>query len=77
MSETKTPTADSRPGLVDLHEWDELIFGGFYCTHCTPDDADDPDQNVYWPCPTLREAGMTNEEAVEIIREFRETINRT
>ncbi|GAA2929347.1 hypothetical protein [Streptomyces enissocaesilis] len=60
-------TEGERAALLKLHEWDELIFGGFYCTHCTPDDADDPDQNVYWPCPPLREAGVTNEEAVEII----------
>jgi hypothetical protein len=63
-----------RDALVKLHDWDELIFGGFYCTHCTPDDADEEDQNVYWPCPSLRTVGMTDEEANEIIRAHRAAI---
>ena len=60
--------------LLKLHEWDELIFGGFYCMHCTPDDADDPDQNVYWPCPPLREVGVTDVEAVALITAHRSAI---
>lgn len=60
--------------LLTLHEFDELIFGGFYCMHCTPDDADDPDQNVYWPCPPLREAGVDDIEAVAIISAHRAAI---
>lgn len=62
------------PGLIELHDWDELIFGGFYCMHCTPDDADDPDDNVYWPCPTLRAAGMTDEQAIGLINAQRARI---
>ena len=27
---------NTRAELLKLHEWDELLFGGFYCTHCTP-----------------------------------------
>ena len=63
-----------RSELVKLHDWDELIFGGFYCTHCTPDDADDPDDNVYWPCPSLRAAGVTDEEAIALITARRAAI---
>ncbi|MGW0626498.1 hypothetical protein [Streptomyces sp. NPDC002758] len=63
-----------KDALLKLHEWDELIFGGFYCMHCTPDDADDPDQNVYWPCPPLREVGVTNAEAVALISAHRAAI---
>lgn len=63
-----------RAALLKLHEWDELLFGGIYCMHCTPDDADDPDQNVYWPCPPLRAAGVTDEEAVAHINAERAEI---
>lgn len=58
-----------RAAMIRLHEWDELIFGGYICLHCTPDDADDPDQNVAFPCPPLREAGITEEIAAKIITE--------
>lgn len=57
----------AKDALLNLHEYDELIFGGFYCTYCTPDDADDPDQNVYWPCPPLREIGVTEVDAIVLI----------
>lgn len=62
------------PDLLALHKYDELIFGGFICTHCTPDDADDADDNVGFPCPPLREAGMTNDMAVQVIKAHRELI---
>jgi hypothetical protein len=65
-----------RAELVKLHEYDELIFGGFYCTYCTPDDCDDPDDNVYWPCPSLRAAGVTDDEAIEIITARRAAIEK-
>jgi hypothetical protein len=65
---------DPRARLLKKHDWDELIFGGFYCMECTPEDADDPDQNVYWPCPPLRAVGVTDEEAKEIIKTYRERI---
>jgi len=64
-----------KDALLKLHDWDELIFGGFYCMHCTPDDTDDPDQNVMWPCPTLRAAGVTDEDAIRIITGHRAAIN--
>ena len=63
-----------KDALLKLHEYDELVFGGFYCMHCTPDDADDPDQNVYWPCQRLREVGVTDVEAVAIISAHRAAI---
>jgi len=66
---------DTRAALLKLHDWDELIFGGFYCLHCTPDDAFDPDDNVYWPCPTLREAGVTNDEARDLIQQERDRVH--
>jgi hypothetical protein len=50
-------TATERTALIELHDWDELIFGGFYCLHCTPDDPDSLDDPIAWPCPTLRDAG--------------------
>lgn len=45
-------------GLTAKHPFDMLIFGGYICTTCTPKDADDPDDNVNWPCPALIEAGL-------------------
>jgi hypothetical protein len=56
-----------RAAMLRLHEWDELVFGGYICTHCTPADADDPEQNVGFPCPPLRDAGVTEEMAAKII----------
>ncbi|MEU8040936.1 hypothetical protein [Streptosporangium sp. NPDC049078] len=63
-----------RAELISLHEREELIFGGFICLHCTPDDADDPDDNVYWPCPSLRAVGVTDEEAIALITAHRAAI---
>lgn len=67
---------DERAALLALHEYDELIFGGFICTHCTPnwEDGDDPDDNVAWPCPSLRAIGVTDEEAIAIIKAHRAEI---
>ncbi|BAL87339.1 hypothetical protein AMIS_21190 [Actinoplanes missouriensis 431] len=62
------------PALLALHDWDELIFGGFICLHCTPDDAEFPEENVGWPCATLQEAGMTDEMAEQVIKNDRERI---
>lgn len=67
-------TVEQRDDLIKLHEYDELIFGGFICTHCTPDDCDDPDDNVYWPCQPLRDAGVTDHEAVALIKAHRADI---
>jgi hypothetical protein len=68
VAATNNPLLQSgREALIKLHDWDELIFGGFICTHCTPADADDPADNVYWPCQQLRVAGMDDEEAKAII----------
>ncbi|MGQ4513618.1 hypothetical protein [Streptomyces sp. DW26H14] len=66
-----------KDALLKLHDWDELIFGGFYCMHCTPDDADDVDQNIAWPCPPLQEVGVTYDEAARIIVAHRGAINCT
>jgi len=68
LDETAQLSAEQREELIKLHEYDELIFGGFICLQCTPDDCDDPDDNVYYPCPPLRAVGVTNEEAVLIIK---------
>lgn len=62
----------SREQLLKLHDWDELVFGGIYCTHCTSDDPYTWDDPTAWPCPTLREAGMTDAEAVAFIENERE-----
>ncbi|SFK91796.1 hypothetical protein SAMN05216275_14121 [Streptosporangium canum] len=66
----------TRADLIKLHEYDELIFGGVYCTHCTPDDCADADDNVMWPCPPLRAAGVTDDEAIEIITARRAAIEK-
>jgi hypothetical protein len=63
-----------RAELLKLHDWDELLFGGFYCLHCTPDDADDFEDPIAWPCQPLREAGVTDEEARALIAEHREKV---
>ncbi|MCX4543834.1 hypothetical protein [Streptomyces sp. NBC_01565] len=63
------PTA--REQLLKLHDWDELLFGGFYCLHCTPDDPYSLDDPIAWPCPALRQAGMTDAEAIAFIQDER------
>lgn len=65
---------EQRAELIKLHEYDELIFGGFICLHCTPGNCDDPDDNVYWPCQPLREVGVTDHEAVALIKAQRAEI---
>jgi hypothetical protein len=69
------PTSTDNPGLpalLSLHDWDELVFGGFYCLHCTPEDAEAFDEApVAWPCQPLRDAGLTNEQAIDVIERFR------
>lgn len=66
-----------RARLLALHEYDQLLFGGvFICLHCTPDDCDDPDLNVVWPCPSLRAVGVTDEEGNAIILAHRAEIAR-
>jgi hypothetical protein len=67
-------TRDERSALLELHDWDELIFGGFYCLHCTPDDEDSFDDPIAWPCQPLREAGVTDSEARALIRAHREKV---
>jgi hypothetical protein len=64
------------PKLIEQHEYDELIFGGFLCLTCTPEVAynEDPDQTVMWPCPPLRDAGMTDNEAVAVIQAHRAAV---
>jgi hypothetical protein len=64
----------TNPDLIKQHEYDELIFGGFLCLTCTPEAAynEDPDLTVMWPCPPLRAAGMTDDEAVAVIKADRE-----
>jgi len=62
----------TRDDLLKLHDWDELIFGGFYCLHCTPDDA--WDETVAWPCQPLLDAGVTLDDAREIIAQHRDEI---
>lgn len=61
-----------RAALLQLHDWDELLFGGFYCLHCTPDDPDSLDDPIAWPCQPLRDAGVTDDEARELILRYRE-----
>lgn len=63
-----------RAELLKLHDWDELLFGGFYCLHCTPDDEDSFDDPIAWPCQSLRDAGLTDDEAREIIVAHREKV---
>lgn len=63
-----------RTDLLKLHDWDELLFGGFYCLHCTPDDEYSLDDPIAWPCPPLREAGVTDEEARALIEAHREKV---
>ncbi|MER5649694.1 hypothetical protein [Streptosporangium sp. NPDC002524] len=73
---TKVVQVDSwltRPELIKIHTWDELVFGGFICTFCTPPEGD-PDTTVMWPCPPLRLAGMTDKEAIDLIVAHRAAI---
>jgi hypothetical protein len=63
---------DNRADLLKLHDWDELIFGGFYCLHCTPDDA--WDHSIPWPCQPLLDAGVTLDDARQTIAQHRDEI---
>jgi hypothetical protein len=64
--------------LVKTHEYDELIFGGFMCLTCSPKEGEEGygevETTVGWPCPPLRAAGMTDEQAVEHIKARRAAI---
>ena len=52
--------------LLSLHEWDELLSsGGFYCLHCTEEDS--WGKVVTWPCQPLLAAGITPDDARNII----------
>lgn len=59
--------------LLKEHDWDETIFGGFICMTCTPEDPGFDDA-VVWPCPPLKAAGLTDEQAVGIIQAHRTQI---
>jgi hypothetical protein len=63
------PTDPALLALLEQHDWDALIFGGFLCLTCTPEEAynEDPDLTVSWPCPPLRAAGMTNQHAEAVV----------
>lgn len=74
MTETQSKAVADRSELLKLHDWDELVFGGFYCLHCTPDDEYCLDDPIWWPCPPLREAGVTDEEARALIEAHREKV---
>ncbi|UBU09998.1 hypothetical protein [Nonomuraea gerenzanensis] len=67
-----------RAAAIQAHQYDELIFGGFVCVTCTPnwETGDDPDDNVAWPCQALRDVGVTNEDAIAIIKARRAEIER-
>lgn len=62
---------DALAKLARKHAYDETIFGGFYCTKCTPEGSDD---NVMWPCPALAEAGMDQALAAMFVSGFRDGI---
>lgn len=65
--------AKQRTALIEVHAWDETIFGGFYCMTCSNMDDDSTDL-VTWPCSSLRAVGVTDAEAVEIIQARRTAI---
>lgn len=64
----------ARTELLKLHDWDELLFGGFYCLHCTPEDEDNFDDPIAWPCQPLREAGVTDDDARALVEAHREKV---
>lgn len=68
-----TDQIDPQAKLLEEHDWDETIFGGFICLKCTPEDPGFDDA-VMWPCPPLRAAGLTIERATEIINAHRAQI---
>lgn len=59
--------------LIAKHEYDEAIFGGFFCNgDCmTPAMRDGITGLVQWPCTPLVEAGMTRDKAVAYIEGMR------
>lgn len=71
----RAETSDDARDLLAAHDWDELIFGGFICLTCTPDECDDPDDNVAWPCPPLRAAGVTLLHAEALIKLHRAEVD--
>lgn len=68
------------PALLHEHTYEELIFGGMMCLTCSPKEGEDgygdPDTTVGWPCPPLREGGLTDEQAVAFIKHRRAEIER-
>jgi len=71
LSQAETEWAAYRKALVELHEFDELVFGGFICPRCTDSEDDDP---VPWPCDSLRAIGVTDDDARQIILAYRAAI---
>ena len=65
--------SDTRAELLTLHNWDELVFGGFYCLHCSPDDG--WSDVIAWPCQPLLDAGVTIDDARALIQEYRHRIH--
>lgn len=61
-----TDKIDPLVKLLEEHDWDETIFGGFICMKCTPEDPGFDDV-VAWPCPPLKAAGLTDVKAVEMV----------
>jgi hypothetical protein len=65
---------EQRAALIALHTGEELVPGGFYyCLHCTPDDGND---NIPWPCASLRAVGVTHDEARGLIQAHRTEIEQ-
>jgi hypothetical protein len=70
---TASPPPATLEDLLRDHDWDELIFGGYICLTCSPKEDEegygDPDTTIMWPCPPLRDAGLTDEKATEVVRQ--------
>jgi hypothetical protein len=63
---------DPKIRMLQEHGFDELVFGGFICLLCSPENSDDPYADVMWPCSALRAVGLTEQEAIDHITAQRE-----
>lgn len=58
---------------IGTHEYDETIFGGYYCTLCSVVAEMDGSDLTVWPCGPLLTAGLTVKQAEAFIVALRKT----
>lgn len=61
----------ARGDLIKVHDWVEDFVGGYSCLRCTPSAEYRGDEDpTPWPCQPLRDVGVTDEEAREVVAAY-------